>query len=259
MSTLSDAALCYVSRGWHVFPCKPRNKAPATYHGLNDATIDVNKIKGWWKAEPDFNIGLATGKTSGVFVVDVDSEDGESGIASLERQHGVLPPTVESITGRGRHLFFAWPGRPVHNSVCKITPGVDLRGDGGYVILPPSIHPSGAPYAWSVDSADTFAAAPQWLLTATLEPTGKGITPTPSAEWRELVKGVAEGIRDCSVTKLAGHLLSRHVDPFVTLALLQGWNATCCTPPLPEKDIIRIVNSIARKEGKKRHGFGLGR
>src|SRR5262249_15159857 len=163
MSTLSDAALCYASRGWHVFPCKPRDKAPATYHGLKDATTDFNKITGWWRST-DFNIGLATGKASGVFVLDVDGEDGESSGAMLERRHGILPSTVNSITGRGRHLFFAWPGRPIRNSVCKIAPGIDIKADGGYVILPPSIHPSGRAYAWSVDSANAFAAAPQWLL-----------------------------------------------------------------------------------------------
>ena len=174
----------------------------------------------------------------------------------LERQHGVLPPTVESITGRGRHLFFAWPGRPIRNSVCKIAPGIDIKADGGYVILPPSIHPSGAAYAWSVDSANAFAAAPQWLLRMVQASAtdGKTIAAIPSAEWRELVKGVAEGTRDCSIAKLAGHLLGHRVDPFVTLALLQSFNATCCTPPLPERDIVRIANSIAKKEEAKRHG-----
>jgi hypothetical protein len=171
-----------------------------------------------------------------------------------------ISTALESITARARHLFFAYPDRAViKNSAGKIAPGIDTRGDGGYVLIPPSIHPTGKPYAWSVDFAKTFASAPKWLLdmiTCKVVPTAKIIVTTSSAEWRELVKGVAEGTRDCSVAKLAGHLLSHRVDPFVTLALLQSWNATCCTPPLSEQDIVRIVNSIAKKEGQKRHGFG---
>ena len=79
-----------------------------------------------------------------------------------------------------------------------------------------------------------------------------GPTITPPTEWRELAKGVAEGARDCSAARLAGLLLRHHIDAIVTLELLQAWNATRCAPPLPEGDIVRIVNSIAGKELKRR-------
>src|SRR5262249_11154484 len=107
-------------------------------------------------------------------------------------------------------------------------------------------------YVWSVDTASAVAAAPAWLL-AKLGPAaqpGNGTAPS-AAEWRELIKGVSEGARDCSVTKLAGHLLRRRIDPFVVLELLQGWNATRGAPPLPDADIVRIVNSIAGKEARR--------
>jgi hypothetical protein len=184
--------------------------------------------------------------------------DAETELAKLETQHGALPHTVESITTRGRHIFFSWPDRPIRNSTSKIAPGIDVRGDGGYVLAPPSIHPSGKPYEWSVDSADAFAAAPIWLLNAAAKPTavnGSAVATSPS-EWHELIKGVGEGTRDNTITRLAGYLLCRRVDPIMALALLQSWNATACTPPLPDEDIVRIVDSIAGKELKRRAGFG---
>jgi hypothetical protein len=174
----------------------------------------------------------------------------EAELRKLERQYGALPPTVEAITARGRHLYFEWPGRMVRNSAGKVGPGLDVRGAGGYVLAPPSVHPSGRRYAWSVDSIDTPAAAPEWLLTVAADKPMNGATPPP--EWRALVKGVAEGARDCSTARLAGHLLRHHIDPLVVLDLLQCWNAARCSPPLPEKDIERIVDSIAARELKRR-------
>jgi hypothetical protein len=130
-----------------------------------------------------------------------------------------------------------------------------VRADGGYALVPPSKHPSGRDYYWSVDTAKTFATAPDWLLARISDTGGNGtIVATPPSEWRELVKGVAEGARDCSAASLAGHLLRRRVDPFVTLELLQAWNARCA-PPLPEEDIKRIVDSISARELRRRGGL----
>ena len=118
------------------------------------------------------------------------------------------------------------------------------------MLAPPSVHPSGRRYCWSVDTSEFAGGRPDWLLNKIVTSNGNGST--PPTEWRELIKGVAEGARDCSVAKLAGYLLRRQVDPLVALQLLQSWNATCCTPPLPAKDIGRIVNSIAGRELKRR-------
>lgn len=247
-----DHALAFARRGLQVFPCRPRDKLPATAHGCNDATTNPGTIECWWRQEPDYNIAIATGAASGVFVVDLDGIDAEAELRRLEVRHGALPATVESITARGRHIFFLFPDRPVRNSAGKLAPGIDTRGDGGYVLAPPSIHPCGRRYEWSVDSARTFAEAPGWLVTPIAEPTNGAPVVTPPSESRELVKGVAQGARDCSAAKLAGYLLRRRIDPFVVLELLQAWNATRCAPPLPEGDIVRIVNSIATRELRRR-------
>ena len=235
-----DVALQLASRGLCVFPCRPRDKLPATEHGCRDATTDPDIIRRWWRSEPRYNIGCATGRVSGVFVVDID--DAEAALRALEAKHGALPSTVEVITARGRHIYFRMPCMPVRNSAGKIAPGIDVRGEGGYVLLPPSIHPSGRAYTWSVDCAKTLAAAPGWLLDIVAEGTDGNGKARPASEWRALVAaGVDEGARDATCAKLAGHLLRRFIDPHVVLDLMQCWNATRCRPPLPEADVTRIV------------------
>jgi Bifunctional DNA primase/polymerase, N-terminal/Primase C terminal 1 (PriCT-1) len=254
--TMFAAAMRLASKGLRVFPVKERQKEPAVAKGCLAATIDSDVIASWWTADPDFNIGIACGPASGMFAIDIDGPDAEVEIAKLEVLHGPLPATVEVITPRpGRHLYFAWPaGHDLRNSAGKLAPGIDVRGAGGYVLAPPSVHPSGRLYCWSVDSASSFSEAPHWLLDKL---TSKERIDTVSANrdstWYALVRdGVHEGQRNESIAKLSGHLLRRRVHPNVVLELLQGWNAARCTPPLPERDVERIVDSIAARELKRR-------
>jgi Bifunctional DNA primase/polymerase, N-terminal/Primase C terminal 1 (PriCT-1) len=242
-------ALALAARGFHIFPCRPRDKRPATANCLKDATTDPDIIQAWWQQQPDNNIAIATGPASGIFVVDVDGLEAEAALRRLEAEHGALPATVEAITARGRHIYFRWPEEPVRNSAGKIGPHIDVRGDGGYVLCPPSIHPSGRRYCWSIDSADRIADAPNWLLA---QQKGATVSTTLSSEWRALIEGVSEGARNCSIAKLAGHLLRHHVNALVTLGLLQSWNTTNCTPPLSVTEVEQIVNSIAAKELRRR-------
>jgi len=256
---LLRSALALAQRKAHVLPCSPGGKTPATAHGLKDATIDPAAMARWW-AKGDYNIGIATGRVSGFFVVDVDGHDGEAALRSLERENGALPQTVEVITGGGgRHLYFSMPSTAIANSVGKIAPHIDVRGDGGYVLAPPSVHPSGRRYAWSVDSGSKIAEAPAWLLAKIVDySTSNGAT--PSSEWHRLATdGVAEGARNDSIAKLSGHLLRRYVDPWVALELIRTWNAARCRPPLADKEIQQIHNSIAGKEIKRRAEGGHGR
>jgi Bifunctional DNA primase/polymerase, N-terminal/Primase C terminal 1 (PriCT-1) len=183
-------------------------------------------------------------------VLDVDGIDAEAELRKLEAKHGALPATVEVITARGRHVYFKMPAAPIRNSAGKLAPGLDIRATGGYVLVPPSIHPTGRRYEWSVDCAGAIADAPSWLTERTTNGVGNGSK--PPSEWRTLVQGINEGARDCSLTKLSGYLLRRHVDPFVALELIRSFNAARCTPPLPDKDIERIVSSVAGLELKRR-------
>jgi hypothetical protein len=260
--SLGQMALAYARRGLYVFPCRAGGKEPATSNGCKDASVDCELIAHWWYQHADYNIGVATGARSHIFVLDVDNHDADSGpdnganaeaeLKKLEAEHGALPPTIESVTPRGRHIFFDWPGHAVRNSAGKLGPGLDIRGEGGYVVLPPSIHPSGRAYAWSVDSASTFAPPPPWLLTKIASGNGHHIA-TPLAEWRALVHaGVSEGKRNDSVARLAGYLLRARIDALVAFELLNAWNEARCQPPLTEPEITTIIDSIARAELKRR-------
>lgn len=163
--TLLDTALGYAARGWLVFPCQPRGKQPATAHGLHDATTDPDQITAWWTRTPDANIAIATGTRSGLYVIDIDGPDGEATLELLEEMHGALPVTVMAITGGdGWHHLYAHPGGELRNTAGKLGPGIDTRGDGGYIIAPPSIHESGQPYEWAAGPDDIpLANLPGWV------------------------------------------------------------------------------------------------
>jgi len=146
--SLANDALWYASHGIPVFRCWPRAKEPMTTHGFKDATTSEACIASWWRTRPDANIGIPTGKTSGLLVVDVDPRNGgDESLEDLVRKYGPLPETAEQITGGGgRHLVFRHSGSI--GLPKTLAPGIDLKGDGGYIVVAPSIHPSGRKYDW---------------------------------------------------------------------------------------------------------------
>ena len=168
---LAKAARRYAGElGLPVFPCRQREKTPLTTHGVLDASMDDLQVERWWKQWPDANIGLATG--AGILVLDIDGPDGEATLADLIAVHGPLPDTPEQTTGKGRHLLFSVDGE-VRNTSRKLGAGLDTRGDGGYIIVAPSIHPSGKRYAWVEGRKPSdleIAPAPAWLLAGLAKP-----------------------------------------------------------------------------------------
>ena len=162
--SMLDAALGYARLGWHVFPCMPLSKLPATDNGFYAATTNPETIKRYWR-QSDRNVAIRTGVASGIWVFDVDAhKDGEASLRRLEAEHGPLPKTREAISVRGgRHCYFKYSG-PIPCSADKIGPGLDAKPDGGYIIAPPSRWRNGRAYTWSVDSIDELAIAPDWLV-----------------------------------------------------------------------------------------------
>lgn len=164
------AALDYAARGWRVIPIPNGLKHPNRPGWQDAATTDADLIAQWWGEHPDHGIGIATGAASGIWVLDVDvgvGKDGAETLADLEATYGPLPDTVEAITGTGgRHIYFAWPDdRDIRNDQAgRLGPGLDIRGTGGQVLAPPTIHPNGQPYEWELSSPETPAQAPGWLL-----------------------------------------------------------------------------------------------
>jgi hypothetical protein len=154
-------ALGYARAGLFVFSCLPCGKTPAIKGGFQAATTCAATIDYWWKQKTDANIGIATGRLSGVWVLDVDGEAGAQSLRGLEARHGRLPDTWVSMTGNGRHHWFQCR-EPVPSSVGRVGPGLDVRADGGYVIAPPSVHPNGSRYVWFMFG--DIAVAPDWLM-----------------------------------------------------------------------------------------------
>jgi bifunctional DNA primase/polymerase-like protein/primase-like protein len=247
MSTLHTAALQLAERGLAVFPCQPRGKAPACDAGLHAATTDPERINRWWRAFPDLNIGIATGAASRVFVLDIDGDDGEASLRKLESERGALPSTVEVITGKGRHCYFRTGKRKVGNSASQLGAGLDIRGDGGYVIAPPSVHPSGRSYAWSVDAAQDFAAAPDWLV-AKIEAPKTGKTGKPLEHWHSvLTEPICNGERNSTLASICGKLLHAGLtDGFLLYDLIMCVNIARCEQPLSANEVETIVISVVR-------------
>jgi hypothetical protein len=169
------AALGYAVLDWPVLPlhtpdatgacscgrvdCSNPGKHPRTGHGVRDATTRVTTVRGWWSTWPDANVGLATGA---LLVLDVDGPLGEQSLQRLERRHRPLPATLEATSGRGRHLYFTERARPLGNSIGRLGPGLDVRGHGGYVVAPPSLHADGLRYRWR--TCGRPATLPAWVL-----------------------------------------------------------------------------------------------
>jgi hypothetical protein len=246
MTTLHQAAIALARKGLAVFPCKERDKAPANKHGFKEATTHEPTINAWWSGYPTQNVAIACGKVSGLLVVDVDGEDGEASLAHLEDTHGKLPATVEAITGKGRHLYFRTHA-DVPSTTGKLGAGLDTRGDGGYVIAPPSIHPSGRAYTWSVDSANKPADAPTWLinLLSASQVNGKA---NGKWEWSE---PIPDGKRDVTLASIAGRLFAKRLNADEVAIALRGVNAAQCRPPLPDEQVDKIVRSIGERERAK--------
>jgi putative DNA primase/helicase len=181
VATQLSRALSYASYGWRVLPlhsikngactcsagskCQHAGKHPRTARGVKNATTDVNQIKVWWQKWPDANIGIATGRVSQIIVVDIDGDEGKGNFDRLIEANGRVPKTVIVKTPRGRHIYFKAPGYRVLNSASRIAPGIDVRGDGGYVVAPGST--TADAYAFKPGRGPDeieVAVAPEWLL-----------------------------------------------------------------------------------------------
>ncbi|MBZ5525340.1 MAG: bifunctional DNA primase/polymerase [Acidobacteriia bacterium] len=255
-NSLLEAAFAYAERGWPVLPihtvtdtgscscgkkdCKSPGKHPRTQRGLDDATKDPAQIRQWWGQWPTANVAHLTGPTFGTFVVDVDSEAAR---AELDKQ-GEVPDTRVVETGRGWHLFFRYPLGAVirSNNTGKLGRGIDVKGERGYVLAPPSVHVSGRRYSLLADLP--LADPPEWLLKrlaakGSAEPKAK---PAPSRA------DIPEGGRNVKLTSMAGKMQRHGFAPAVIEAALMAENGEHCDPPLPESEVRSIVKSITRYE-----------
>lgn len=274
-------AIQYAQLGFKVFPChscisgvctcgrldcSSVGKHPLTPHGVKDATTDADAIRAWWERWPFANIAIATG--FGKWVLDVDPKHGGlATLADLEAQHGALPQTLTARTGSdGRHNWFR--GEGVRNAV-GVCPGIDVRGEGGYVIVPPSLHKSANAYAWMTPLDTPVAEPPAWLLVllpsfreGNAQSQGEArpdLTPsrlsTPTLTFSEGIgfaehPGAEQGKRQDTLMRLLGIALSKGENVSSIQSEALAW-AKRCAPPYPEQEVMRRLSALLSKRLSK--------
>lgn len=235
-----QAALAYADRGWSVIPVSRDKKPLVAWKEYQSKAADHSVIKRWWLAFPQANVGIVTGKISGLAVIDVEKD----GVRQA------FPKTVTSATGGGgRHYFYRYPsGKHLRNGT-RI-PGftaVDLRAEGGYVVAPPSVHESGEPYRWIISPDDTDLAEFPLDVLQDRNPSSPDSSPLPAVN--------CEGTRNDATARFVGSLLAK-LDPKDWLSKgwqnVVAWNAEHNVPPLEESELRATFDSIATAESEKR-------
>ena len=253
--TWGTAAIRYAAKGWSVVPLhcivdgrcscgrppgdgsgedKSPGKHPRTANGLTDASTDPEVIRGWIETWPVSNLALITGSVSGLVALDVDVRHG--GLTSLEELAGDDPQKwgtdlIAQTGGGGLHLLFKHPDRLVRNRVA-LRPGLDIRGDGGYIVAAPSNHLSGGTYEWRAQGES--GEIPEWLAPLLAEREFAPVLPDV----------IPEGQRDHTMTSIAGTMRARGVGHEAILSALRIENRDRCQPPLDDSDLRRIAASV---------------
>jgi Bifunctional DNA primase/polymerase, N-terminal len=228
--------------------------------GLLDATTDTAKIRDWFTRAPNANYGVIT--NGPLFVLDVDPKrDGDESLAALERAHGPLPHTWRTITGSGgEHILFNAEGlylrRFAYNpQAANLNQPLGIGIDApNYIVGAGSRHILGRRYEWSVDhhpSETEIERPPRWLIEQ-LATDAAGNPGHDPAEWAKAKALKITDYRDLAVAQVAGKLLRAvSLDPAFVRTLVHDWNACHCAPPLPEREVNRIVSRIAIREAER--------
>lgn len=252
--TMYHAAVEYIKMGLAVFPLEERGKKPRTKNGCKDATTDAAQVKAWWQQWPNANIGIATGKKSGgIFVIDLDIDenkglDGYHALQDWERENGSFPDSWMSITGRGGYHLYFKSDTEIKNRA-GIIDGIDVRGEGGYVVAPPSIHSNGRRYEWEYDPEEYDLAKADntvnYFLSQTSDKYSTHFT-MPAI--------VKSGERNTMVFRFACMMQAKGASDGAVLAATMSENQSKCNPPLEEAEVRQIVESALKYEkGKPIH------
>ena len=243
MSRLPQAVSDAAARGWCLFPVKASGKQPLVADWPTKASSDPALLESWATIHTQCNWGIATGLPSGVFVVDVDGEAGRASVAELAKQGFTFPATLTVTTGRpdgGTHLYYRMPAdMDIRNDNSgRLGPHIDIRGSGGFVVCPPSIHASGKSYRF-VDPDAEIADAPEWVIERL---TGK--TKPLAASPPVIGTAIGKGGRTNRLVSLAGTLHKRGMAPAAIEAALLAENSATCDPPLPEEKVRAIAHDV---------------
>ncbi|QEE28581.1 hypothetical protein FTW19_11580 [Terriglobus albidus] len=233
-----EDVLRLAARGWRLHPCKEKDKVPVLTNWPDKATCEPSIIKQWAVTHRGCNWAVKTGTGSGIWVLDVDGEKGAVSLREMASRYGDLwLQTLTAITAHGRHCYFKYPQDvSIRNSVERLRPGLDVRGDGGYVIAPPSLHPSGHEYRW-VNPDAAVLPTPEWLL---------HLLATPTSKQPNIIGKLYENQRNDGLTRLAGAERRRGMTYEQLEAFLLEANFRRCIPPLEKNEVLAIAASVSR-------------
>lgn len=256
-SKLLGTALAYADAGIPVFPLQPCGKKPTIKDWPNRATTDRSRIHSWWNRWPQANIGIPTGKRSGLLVIDVDpGAGGRASLDRLEEERGITPTLTATTGGGGIHLVYRYPAGEIRNSAGKLAAGVDVRGEGGYIVAPPS-HTEG-PYRW-LDRRSP-ADAPPWMVEelakagekhttrsvqtrgSRLRPAGEGPQGLAPAD----TGPIPTGERNDTLYRLACSWRAAGAEEEEIAAELERVNEARCTTPISGEELAKIARSASR-------------
>lgn len=230
VSPLEVACDLAANFGLPVFPCKP-NKKPYTDHGFKDASTDLDGLESWFGRQyPDALVGVPTGGTSKLLVVDVDPD----GADWYHEKYEFLACGRIHRTRRGWHLLYRMPDVEIRNSAGKIAKGIDVRGEGGYIIWWPA-HGLDA-----IGGIEDITEPPAWLLELLTNPAVEDVPPRTDTS-----KGIGNGSRNSTLTSLAGKMRKAGGTAEEIEAALMQFNERC-SPPLPDREVEQIARSVAR-------------
>ena len=261
-----EAALEYAAFGLAVFPVIPpmengeksAGKKPYISNWQKEATSNKEKITEWWTKWPAANIGIATGrKSQGLVVIDLDIDDnkGINGYETLkewQNEHGELPETWQSITGRGGYHLFYFDIEPHKNRV-GLYEGVDIRGEGGYIIAPPSVHANGHRYEWEQWREDGVNVA---RVDGLVRKFINGPEPQreESQNFHELEK-IPSGKRVSSLIRLVGSLKAKGLENDSIMAAVKAENEAKCIPPLSDHELTKEVFPALKRGWKTERSY----
>ena len=249
---MKEWALHYAEMGLAVFPLVCRDKVPAVVGGCKVATTERTTIERWWDKNPQYNIGIATGnKSSGLVVIDLDVDknkgiDGYDVLRDWQNKHGKLPETWQSITGRGGYHYF-YKDAIVHSNRVGLYEGVDIRGDGGYIVAPPSVHPNGNIYEWEQGPEEYEIAQVDNIVNDFL----KGEKQRRDSEHKTNFKVpelIPEGKRVDTIVRLIASLRTKGLDDDAIKAAVRVENEKRCNPPLKEKELEKAVFPALKRD-----------
>lgn len=272
--SMKGFALKYAEMGFCVFPVKTpgfytsdnknAGKEPYIRNWQNDATTDSKIIEEWWAKWPDANIGIVTGmKSRGLVVIDldIDEEKGKNGIDVLSKwqnEHAELPETKYVLTGRGGWHLYYFDDKP-HKSCVGLYEGVDIRGEGGFIIAPPSLHRNGNRYEWEASSYECEFARVDDNVREFLKGEKSIKNDKQSDEERAIFQmpdEIPEGMRTSTLVRLIGSLKSKGLSDEAIRVSIRTENQVRCIPPLTDKELEKeIFPAITRKGWKTAHSY----